>query len=290
MSDIDYHELRSNLRDSIKRDGIPFPSYAEALFSQVFVSRKPISVTWKKESSKLKSEPPEFSRGPSVATREKSPEVSERKEVFEALEKFVDKTNDDSSSREVSFPGGAIVKKEQALEGTILKSKLETSLWPIIYSESGLLDGDTSNLHVKVIFIGESPKDFNEEELGTDLLSKMIKAMKLSPDEFIKVFITKDQDQAQKEWETVLSHLPEGNEFIVVSLGALATNITLGRKERLSRVHGQVFKKQLKGNDQDSIVSIYPVFHPDILKINPNMKRSAWIDLQKVMVHLGKSI
>ena|GEM_PF-1784367 len=290
MSDIDYHELRSNLKDSIKRDGVPFPSYAEALFSQVFVSRKPISVTWKKESSKAKSEPPEFNRGPSVATKEKPPEISERKEVFEALEKFVDKSQDEKASSEVSFPGGTIAKKEQVSEGTIFKSTLESSVWPKIYSESGLLNADSSNFHVKVLFIGESPKDFNEEELGTDLLSKMIKAMKLSPDEFIKVFITKDQEQAQKEWETVLSHLPEGNEFIVVSLGALATNITLGRKERLSRVHGQVFSKQLKGHEQDSIVHIYPVFHPDILKINPNMKRSAWIDLQKVMGHLAKSI
>ena len=31
-----------------------------------------------------------------------------------------------------------------------------------------------------------------------------------------------------------------------------------------------------------------PIFHPDFLKINPKMKRTAWDDLQKVMRMIGK--
>ena len=76
-------------------------------------------------------------------------------------------------------------------------------------------------------------------------------------------------------------------QLCIVPLGAKATNTILGTKERLSKIHGQQVKFKIIGHKTEIDLSVYPVLHPDFLQINPNMKRSAWIDLQKVMGHLG---
>jgi len=85
--------------------------------------------------------------------------------------------------------------------------------------------------------------------------------------------------------QNLLNIILEKRPRIVVSLGATVTNILLGRREKLSTIHGQFFDKAI---DQCNY-SLMPLFHPDFLIINPNMKRTAWIDLQKVMERVGKN-
>ena len=119
------------------------------------------------------------------------------------------------------------------------------------------------------------------------LLEKMAKAMKLLPEEyeileFSQDSIENDQNNLKNELdELVAKYRPR----IVITLGAGITNFLLQKQERLSKVHGKFIPKTF----QDIQVQVVPLFHPGFLIINPNMKRSAWMDLQKVMEFIGKS-
>lgn len=145
-----------------------------------------------------------------------------------------------------------------------------------------------------VLFVGDS----FVEGSGEDLLGKMIIAMKLRPGEFNRVAFNEKledvndlaQNLTEPSAETVelLEQIKKFKPNIVVSLGATVTNILLGKREKLSGIHGQFFDKTLSLNNESYSYQIMPIFHPDFLVINPNMKRTAWIDLQKVMERVGK--
>lgn len=141
----------------------------------------------------------------------------------------------------------------------------------------------------EVLFVGDT---YNGED--DDLLGKMISAMKLTGPEFYRFQMDEELDSVtdlvknlespnlstQKLLDIILEKRPK----VVVSLGATVTNILLGKREKLSTIHGQFFEKRVGL----CVYSLIPLFHPDFLIINPNMKRTAWIDLQKVMERIGK--
>lgn len=141
----------------------------------------------------------------------------------------------------------------------------------------------------EVLFVGDSYKGE-----GEDLLGKMILAMKLSGTEFSRLRLDEELEgvedlagnlakpnaSSQKLFSTITEKKPK----IVVSLGATVTNVLLGKREKLSGIHGQFIEKSI----DDCTFILVPIFHPDFLMINPNMKRTAWIDLQKVMERVGK--
>jgi hypothetical protein len=145
-----------------------------------------------------------------------------------------------------------------------------------------------------VLFVGDSYAVAS----GEDLLGKMIVAMKLRPGEFNRVAfnekledvndLAKNLTGPSVETVELLEQINKFKPNIVVSLGATVTNILLGKREKLSGIHGQFFDKTLNLNNESYSYQIMPIFHPDFLVINPNMKRTAWIDLQKVMERLGK--
>jgi DNA polymerase len=143
-----------------------------------------------------------------------------------------------------------------------------------------------------VLFVGDS------FTAGDDLLGKMIVAMKLRPGEFNRVAFNEKLEDVNDlaanltvpSTETVelLEQIIKFKPNIVVSLGATVTNILLGKREKLSGIHGQFFEKSFSLNNESYTYQLMPIFHPDFLVINPNMKRTAWIDLQKVMERVGK--
>ena len=145
-----------------------------------------------------------------------------------------------------------------------------------------------------VLFVGDS----FVEGTGEDLLGKMIVAMKLRPGEFNRVAfnekleevndLTKNLTEPSLETVELLEQIKKFKPNIVVSLGATVTNILLGKREKLSGIHGQFFDKTLTLDNESYSYQVMPIFHPDFLVINPNMKRTAWIDLQKVMERVGK--
>ena len=118
----------------------------------------------------------------------------------------------------------------------------------------------------------------------------MIQAMKLEEGSWSRFFLEKNLEENDLEIQenSLYLQLLSSEIEIIVSLGAFATNMLMGKRERLSKIHGQLQKLTLEMSDQHKELSVFPVFHPDLLQINPNMKRSAWIDLQKVMEFLNK--
>ena len=126
---------------------------------------------------------------------------------------------------------------------------------------------------VLVAFVGERPK---EEEL----LGKMVGAMKFAPGEAVVIF----SDRPTQCFKEILSVSPR----MIVAMGASTMNLLLGRRERLSLVHGKVFDCIIQVKGACGRFPLLPIFHPNILSINPGMKRAAWIDLQKVFPLVGR--
>jgi DNA polymerase len=122
-------------------------------------------------------------------------------------------------------------------------------------------------------------------ESEQDLLGKMIKAMNLREGRFLRLPLLK----GEKDLEFILAAVKFFNPKVVVPLGANSTNIILEKRVKLSNVHGQFEKKAFKLNGEDLILNISPLFHPQLLEINQSMKRTAWIDMQKVMKIVGNN-
>lgn len=141
----------------------------------------------------------------------------------------------------------------------------------------------------EVLFVGDT---FHGE--GEDLLGKMILAMKLRAGEFHRypmeeeleevVDLAANLENPGPSTQKLFNQIAEKRPKFVVSLGATVTNILLGKREKLSTIHGQFFEKSFG----PCVFHLMPVFHPDFLTINPNMKRTAWNDLQKLMERIGK--
>lgn len=284
MSDIDYRKLRKSQTELLRKGSFPFPTYAEALFSQVLVTRKPITHALGKQPVG-KAKTPVALKGPEVALGQapdnpKAESHSEKKELLQSLGRFVEESS--GEDHRVSFSGGEVRAKSGETAVTLEESELISSVEPRFVDEF--------NDNTKVLFVGECPKDYNSEAPDDNLLAKMIGAMKLPKESYCRAYITKDGELAQQEWYGLLKKVSSNTKHLtIVSLGALATNTILHKKERLSRIHGKEFFVELKRESSPLSLSVFPVFHPDILQINPNMKRSAWLDLQKVMEGLAES-
>ena len=265
LSDINYEDLRSVIKERDRKGSFPFPTYAEALFSQVLISRRPVENALGPSLKIEKNSAVYTSQGPEVAENQKS---KQRMEVFSELKQELTPESDVKSTRkeiEKDF-NPVLVLKESELKGGSL---------PYF--------ADELSSNIKVLFVGETPKDFNTDDPNSDLLSRMIQAMKLKEGEYSRVFTEKDSDVITNQWHEILKKLGCVDHLAVVTLGASVTSVVLQKKERLSRIHGKEFKCLLERKKSDLKLSIFPIFHPDILQINPNMKRSAWMDLQKVM-------
>jgi uracil-DNA glycosylase family 4 len=132
-----------------------------------------------------------------------------------------------------------------------------------------------SNALCSVLFLGDTFSG-----TGEDLLHKMILAMNLGKDKIKRIPFNENTDNRDE----LLSHIDRLRPEIVVSLGATVTNLILEKKEKLSSIHGQLIP--LETTDWKYLMM--PVFHPEFLLINPNMKRTAWNDLQKIMEFFKK--
>jgi DNA polymerase len=162
------------------------------------------------------------------------------------------------------------------------------------------VESSSGEKNIDILFVSDTLK---EEEGNVvflpkrqqDLLDKMISAMKLDPESYkltvgIKCLPKSDSLTATSKlsrecighlWEEILLYRPK----FVISLGALATNQIREEKARLTDIHGKFFP--LKVENQSFECTLVPIFHPSLLLINQQMKRTTWYDLQKVMRKLG---
>jgi hypothetical protein len=277
---IDYRELRELFSSQKgKADPVAKKTFSDALFKGVW---RPSRLAFRPTMTNITAinVPMNVEQVPDSSTSAVVDDVavSERKELFAALDDFV---TEEGSSRdntvEVNFRGGKVTKTvgsdlvidNERLEQEHLKDDLN------FYDD---IKGKST------IFFCEKPNDLEESERDQDLLSKMIDAMKLG-ESFARVFLNKESLEPQKVWEKLVT-MCDGSDLTIVSMGAFATNTILRKKERLSKIHGKAIEQSYSWNGQTRNLTIFPVFHPDILRINPNMKRSAWLDLQKVIKHI----
>ncbi len=149
------------------------------------------------------------------------------------------------------------------------------------FIEEKLEETPELNSLVKIVFVGDlvdlTNKEYDQEK---DLLSKIIKAMKLKDSEFIRFY---SPDMKNPDFEKrILDEISSSRPSFVITLGSLATKILLKKDEKLSKIHGQFFDFSTPNWN----CKLVPIFHPDFLSINVNMKRAAWIDLQKIISSL----
>jgi uracil-DNA glycosylase family 4 len=115
-----------------------------------------------------------------------------------------------------------------------------------------------------------------------EFFSKMVSAMKLEDAELlIYPVMNQGQDISREVMKVAAFYQPE----IIVTLGANATHKILQSQERLTQVHGQFFNRKIENIGTFIVV---PLFHPSIIENNQNMKKTAWLDMQKMMKHLKK--
>lgn len=236
------------------------------------------------------------------------------------LEKEAVELSSDGPSKVYKFPGGEVKVNSNSKSGVagdfsfigqhlveLFKSHPETPEQLNSYVQ--LL---SSQKALDVLFVGDSHQG-DQDEKEVDLLAKMIAAMKIPLDKVGRLpLLEKPSDLSLPAIiYSVLITRPK----VIISLGAKATHVLMaGKKERLARIHGKFYSLSMSlGNlqtvsseqssefvnfihnlEQSSEVSqkvetkLVPLFHPDFLVINPNMKAAAWSDLQKVMAFLAE--
>jgi len=213
---------------------------------------------------------------------EKKPALSEKEHALESMDKFVSKATEDKpvGQKIIQLEHGHVEKKQDET-ATISLTKSSTDEFTSHLEGIQVLSGEFSD--VKCVFLGDTSHTDDD-----DLLMKMIQAMKLQTGEYLRIPL-ENISQNSDEFSDLCIGLKKVNPAVLVTMGAIATNVMLGKKERLSRVHGVTTDKTVEFTDGVQWnYKMVPIFHPDYLKINPKMKRTAWDDLQKVMKMVGK--
>lgn len=208
---------------------------------------------------------------------------SEQKHIIESLERFVEE-------RQVVSVG------ENAEIGIKKASDWE------IHTQTYLLDKEYCELmlkeksQVEVIFVTETLRPFKEFESElkeafidqllagfpqktAELFERMILAMKLNPEQ---VILWPSEIEGKDLFNDIVLLTEKYRPQVIITLGAKATSSILKSKDRLAQVHGQFFERKTA----HQLVQVVPLFHPNIIETNQNMKKTAWIDMQKVMKYL----
>lgn len=231
-----------------------------------------------------------------------SPTVESEKEVTVAKVKFSSRMNSDLEEVIFNVPADGpknlqeLIQLEESCQAC--PSEAIQKRGKVVHELSGV------NPPLDVLFIGYSPtgKISKAEdpqciagETG-ELLSKMIVAMKIPQDKVGITLLRKCYSPVEEEFSDVMlescrnhfiSELSLLRPKVVVTLGAVATNAVLNKKQRLSTVHGVFHSSTLKQEEVElHKFQVVPLFHPEFLLINPKMKKTAWVDLQKIMSFL----
>lgn len=257
------------------RSGTAPQTFAEALFGVSYFLPKNVNPS-----------------GP-ISKKVSTPTTSytEKKQVIESLERFVDETLKTSEEEVIKLTPSAQITLKKPAEWTASSDEYQL--------EKPFLDLLLSNKkNVEVIFVTESLRNFAEisEELkGTfidqllcgfplktaELFERMILAMKLVPEE---VILYPSENSGQDLFADLVKLTSEFRPKVIMSLGAKATSSVLKNKDRLSLIHGQFFSRETAFGE----IQVVPLFHPNIIETNQNMKKTAWTDMQKVMKFLKK--
>ena len=171
--------------------------------------------------------------------------------------------------------------------GDCRRCKLHTHRTHIVFG--------TGNPNADLVFVGEGPGE-EEDRQGEpfvgkagQLLNRMILAMGLRREEVYIANIVKCRppNNRNPEPEEIASCEP----FLMQQLAVIrpAVICALGNFAAQTLLHTRVKISQLRGKFHDyQGVKVMPTFHPAYLLRNPQDKRLAWEDLQKIMFELEK--
>jgi uracil-DNA glycosylase family 4 len=115
------------------------------------------------------------------------------------------------------------------------------------------------------------------------LFSNMVKAMKIPKENYFLSAIKTHSDDDKGYLETLLKEVDFFRPQLIIALGVSATHGLLNIKTRLKDIHGEFY--DLKLNDFQT--QLMPIFSPHLLGSAPNMKKIAWVDMQKAMEKLS---
>lgn len=216
---------------------------------------------------------------------------SERDKALKSLQDFAQKKT--ASGTEVKFDGGELSFKSLAAaakpEGNTWTVKSELATREMLTFPAGKVE------RVLCVFVGNRLGDewqaYDVNEESDKMLERMIAAMKLAPEEYaLAPFKRTPVDVNEDEyWHSLLSQLVALKPKIVFLMGANVTACFMGKKERISKLHGQVIKKEFKVGSESVTLDLMPIFHPEYLLINTSMKKAAWEDFQKAMTLMKPS-
>lgn len=241
---------------------------------------------------------------PKKVTPTVSTEVfTEKAQVIESLERFAHEKARDLDSDVLQVEGGEIHIKNPAVWDNVGGYADLNEIKSSFNLEDELLSITFKNKNpgqVKAIFVSEKYRPYSDskEELRgsfideliigfpvktAELFERMILAMKFSPEEVIILPVEghAENDLSKEVMEVTAFFKPE----VLITLGAKATHKILKSNDRLSLVHGQFFNRKL---GEEQTIQVVPLFHPSIIETNQNMKKTAWIDMQKIMKYLKK--
>lgn len=226
--------------------------------------------------------------------------VTEKAQVVRALEDYV--KNKPEQKVEIDKTQWSINKNSESYILKIADSFSETSYKAIKQKVSSSPYFDkTDNLNQLIYFVADKPRQYQENEYRfksfngdcAELFQKMVGAMKIG-DKFKTALISHENDynftldeSSDENRNFILADICKTKPKLVVTLGATATTMLLDRKEKLSSIHGQFIKRTINWLDMQCEITFSPLFHPEYLLINSNMKKTAWEDMQKMMKFLG---
>jgi DNA polymerase len=152
------------------------------------------------------------------------------------------------------------------------------------------------NPAAKLVFVGEGP-GYEEDRQGQPfvgaaghLLTKIIQAMRLTREQVYICNIIKCRPPGNRDPETdeiqacsplLVRQLKAISPDFIVALGSFAARTLLETTAPISKLRGRFH--EFMG------IKVMPTYHPAFLLRNPEKKRQAWEDIQKLMKEMGIS-
>lgn len=234
-------------------------------------------------------------------TEQVTDEVTEKIKVLDSLNVFGEEKL--KKLDEYEFQGGKILPKPKTDQMTLVKAEsFDWNALELKYAEH--LDSSwvarKFSRHpdsCKVFFItddidtdlsdndevpGQLPLYFDPQV--SLLFARMIKAMRLTEEQY---WISSVKINDKSIFEIFTSEILLLKPELIISLGAQATNILMESTSRLKDTHGELFDVQLQDEQQQQhTLKLMPLFSPKLLQTAPNMKKTAWLDMQNAMEFL----
>ena len=236
--------------------------------------------------------------------------VTEKVKILDSLSKFGEEKISQMDKKSLLFPGGEVQVKDSGNKGTIEEAKLLSldlllqemkSILGQALVEQRFIASPIESKEVKVLFVSDSfittvPEEVDQsvkqlmtcfDRSTSELFLRMIKAMGLDDNSFLLSAIKFDQLGEEIDYfETLKSEVLFFKPKLIITLGAQATNTVLKLKSRLKDIHGQFYDLKVKSDTSEETFEVMPLFSPTLLQTAPNMKKTAWKDMQKAMSKL----